>query len=172
MVVDFETKNKHKVKVLQVERGVPEEVSYRLDDLKTGRVAVGHASRSMRPADARSTARDCESSDDRVVHIRSDQLCYLMMRKARCHALMDGRRPGHGPGKQEAGRAVERFVHYEKGASERRVGARLNCCKRQNGGSTSRESDAIGDATTRNSVRRVNIGMSPVEGVQPSSSSY
>ena len=40
-MVDFETKNKHKVKVLQVERGVPEEVSYRLDDLKTGRVAVG-----------------------------------------------------------------------------------------------------------------------------------
>lgn len=40
VVVDFEVKNKHKVKVLQVERGVPGEVSYRLDDLKSGRAMV------------------------------------------------------------------------------------------------------------------------------------
>jgi len=64
IVVDFEVKNKHKVKVLQVERGVPEEVSYRLDDLKTGRVAVSRA----RPLACtaltdRSTARDCKRRD-------------------------------------------------------------------------------------------------------------
>ena len=36
---ESETK-KHKLRVLQVERGVPEEVSYRCDDLKSGRVVV------------------------------------------------------------------------------------------------------------------------------------
>jgi hypothetical protein len=40
IVVEFEQKNKHKLKVLQVERGVPEEVSYRLDDLKSGRAVA------------------------------------------------------------------------------------------------------------------------------------
>ena len=40
VVIDFEVKNKHKMKVLQVEGGQPEEVSYRCDDLKSGRVLV------------------------------------------------------------------------------------------------------------------------------------
>ncbi|ORX37347.1 hypothetical protein BD324DRAFT_625771 [Kockovaella imperatae] len=40
IVVDFDQKGKHKVKVLQVERGVPGEVSYRCDDLKSGRMKV------------------------------------------------------------------------------------------------------------------------------------
>jgi hypothetical protein len=39
IVSESETK-KHKLRVLQVERGVPEEVSYRCDDLKSGRVVV------------------------------------------------------------------------------------------------------------------------------------
>ena len=47
-MVEFEQKNKHKVRVLQVERGVPEEVSYRLDDLKSGRVVVSRHSRVER----------------------------------------------------------------------------------------------------------------------------
>jgi len=41
IVAEFDNKNKHKMRVLQVERGVPEEVSYRLDDLKSGKVLVG-----------------------------------------------------------------------------------------------------------------------------------
>lgn len=40
VIQDFDQKNKHKLRVLQVERGHPEEVSYRLDDLKSGRVVV------------------------------------------------------------------------------------------------------------------------------------
>lgn len=40
IVVEFDQKNKHKMRVLQVERGVLEEVSYRFDDLKSGRVLV------------------------------------------------------------------------------------------------------------------------------------
>jgi len=59
IVVEFEQKGKHKVRVLQVERGVPEEVSYRLDDLKSGRVVVSGAFFGSGAADARSTARDC-----------------------------------------------------------------------------------------------------------------
>lgn len=39
IVSESETK-KHKLRVLQVERGVPEEVSYRCDDIKSGRVVV------------------------------------------------------------------------------------------------------------------------------------
>jgi hypothetical protein len=39
IVSESETK-KHKLRILQVERGVPEEVSYRCDDLKSGRVVV------------------------------------------------------------------------------------------------------------------------------------
>ncbi|GFZ45131.1 hypothetical protein JCM24511_02857 [Saitozyma sp. JCM 24511] len=39
VVIESEAK-KHKLRVLQVERGVPEEVSYRCDDLKSGRVVV------------------------------------------------------------------------------------------------------------------------------------
>jgi hypothetical protein len=34
---------KKKLRVLQVERGAPDEVSYRLDDLKSGRVVVYRA---------------------------------------------------------------------------------------------------------------------------------
>lgn len=41
IVSESETK-KHKLRVLQVERGTPEEVSYRCDDLKSGRVVVSH----------------------------------------------------------------------------------------------------------------------------------
>jgi hypothetical protein len=44
IVSESETK-KHKLRVLQVERGVPEEVSYRCDDLKSGRVVVSPFSR-------------------------------------------------------------------------------------------------------------------------------
>jgi hypothetical protein len=44
IVSESETK-KHKLRVLQVERGVPEEVSYRCDDLKSGRVVVSLSSR-------------------------------------------------------------------------------------------------------------------------------
>jgi hypothetical protein len=57
IVAEFDTKNKHKMRVLQVERGVslafnetytradilgqaPEEVSYRCDDLKSGKISV------------------------------------------------------------------------------------------------------------------------------------
>lgn len=40
VIGEFEVKNKHKLRVLQVERGVPEEVSYRFDDLKSGKVVV------------------------------------------------------------------------------------------------------------------------------------
>jgi len=40
IVADFEVKNKHKIRLLQVDRGVPEEISYRCDDLKSGRIVV------------------------------------------------------------------------------------------------------------------------------------
>lgn len=40
IVSEYESKGKHKVRVFQVERGVPDEMSYRLDDLKSGRVVV------------------------------------------------------------------------------------------------------------------------------------
>ncbi|ORY25641.1 hypothetical protein BCR39DRAFT_543513 [Naematelia encephala] len=40
VVVEFESKHKQKMRVLQVERGVPEEVSYRCEDLKSGKVIV------------------------------------------------------------------------------------------------------------------------------------
>jgi hypothetical protein len=46
IVSESETK-KHKLRVLQVERGVPEEVSYRCDDLKSGRVVVSSSSFSI-----------------------------------------------------------------------------------------------------------------------------
>ncbi|WRT67866.1 uncharacterized protein IL334_004840 [Kwoniella shivajii] len=39
IVAEFEER-KHKLKVYQVERGVPEEVSYRCEDLKSGRIVV------------------------------------------------------------------------------------------------------------------------------------
>ncbi|ODO10042.1 hypothetical protein I350_02267 [Cryptococcus amylolentus CBS 6273] len=39
VVAEFEER-KHKLRVLQVERGVPEEVSYRSEDLKSGRILV------------------------------------------------------------------------------------------------------------------------------------
>lgn len=39
VVSEFEDR-KHKVRVLQVERGVPDEVSYRCEDLKSGKVVV------------------------------------------------------------------------------------------------------------------------------------
>ncbi|KAK8858659.1 hypothetical protein IAR55_002888 [Kwoniella newhampshirensis] len=39
VVVEFEER-KHKMRVLQVERGVPEEVSYRCEDLKSGKILV------------------------------------------------------------------------------------------------------------------------------------
>lgn len=40
IVHEFDPRNKHKLRCLQVERGVPSEISYRLDDLKSGRVFV------------------------------------------------------------------------------------------------------------------------------------
>lgn len=40
IVSEYESKGKHKLRVWQVERGQPEEVSYRCDDLKSGRVVV------------------------------------------------------------------------------------------------------------------------------------
>lgn len=40
VVSEYDTRGKHKMRVLQVERGTPDEVSYRLDDLKSGRVVV------------------------------------------------------------------------------------------------------------------------------------
>ncbi|BEI80594.1 hypothetical protein CcaverHIS002_0111230 [Cutaneotrichosporon cavernicola] len=40
VIGEYETKGKHKIRVLHVERGSPDEVSYRLDDLKSGRVVI------------------------------------------------------------------------------------------------------------------------------------
>lgn len=40
IINEFDVRNKHKLRVLQVERGVPSEISYRLDDLKSGKVFV------------------------------------------------------------------------------------------------------------------------------------
>ena len=40
VIIDFDPKGKHKIKALQVERGVPGEMSYRCDDLKSGRIVV------------------------------------------------------------------------------------------------------------------------------------
>ena len=40
IIYEFEPKNKHKIRLLQVERGTPTEVSYRLDDVKSGRVVI------------------------------------------------------------------------------------------------------------------------------------
>lgn len=39
VISEFEDR-KHKLRVLQVERGVPDEVSYRCEDLKGGKVVV------------------------------------------------------------------------------------------------------------------------------------
>lgn len=60
IVVEYEQKNKHKIRVLQVERGVPEEVSYRLDDLKSGKVVVSFSCVVWGAADGRSTVRGCK----------------------------------------------------------------------------------------------------------------
>lgn len=40
IIHEYDLKNKHKLRCLQVERGVPSEISYRLDDLKSGKVFV------------------------------------------------------------------------------------------------------------------------------------
>ena len=40
VIAEYEPKNKRKIKVIQVDRGVIGEISYRLDDVKSGRVVV------------------------------------------------------------------------------------------------------------------------------------
>ncbi|RXK36785.1 hypothetical protein M231_05946 [Tremella mesenterica] len=40
VVIEFDEKRHNKIRVWQVERGLPEEVSYRCDDLKSGRIVV------------------------------------------------------------------------------------------------------------------------------------
>lgn len=71
IVSESETK-KHKLRVLQVERGVPEEVSYRCDDLKSGRVVVSSSifnTSSFIPLSTRFTFSICFRRDPLFVPI-------------------------------------------------------------------------------------------------------